>query len=485
MLIIVVSLGLLVSIDSAKEVQKLRGILFPPARSGELLIIVAQFEQRGSLGIDPTSRIVDQLNFELEKTKIKNARIEIAPMITNEKEARRIGKIHNALFILWGWYDDAGFNPIYTITKEGTQPFEKVELPEISTEIKNFNFFIREMFPKQMVYLGVFTIGQVYYWQDEYEKALNAFNVVLGNLYRNSREGSVLIQKDAIILLYFYRGNLHLKMNYPDKAIADYTRVIELDPKYAIAFGNRGLAQKTKGNVKQAIADYSMAIELDTASVPAYINRGNTYQDLDNIKQAIADYTKAIQLDSTCALAYNNRGTAYDNLDSTNQAIADYNRALELDPRYALAYNNRGYVYERKNNPELAIADYNKAIELDPTLLLAHINRGNIFEKNGNHQQAIAAYSDAIDVDSTHFPAYYNRGLAYQNNGDFDQAIIDFTKAIELNSTYAPTYYHRANAYLERNLKNRAIDDYKMYLRHLQDDADRSKIEKLIHEIQQ
>lgn len=458
-LIIVVSLSFLVIIDTTKEIQKLKGILFPPARSGELLIIVAEFEQRGSLGIDPTSRIVDRLNFELEKTNIKNARIAIVPKICDEKKARQIGKIHNAIFVLWGWYDDFGFNPIFTITKEGPQPLEKVELPEISTEIEDFNLFIREVFPKQMVYLGTFTIGQVYYWQDEYEKALNAFNIVLGNLYRDSRKGSVLIQKDAIILLYSYRGNTYLKMGHPHEAIADYTRVIELDPNYARAYGNRGLAHKTNGNLDQAMADYSKAIELNPVSVPDYINRGNLHQDLDSIKLAIADYTKAIEHDSMCILAYFNRGTAYDSNDNPELAIADYTRVLELNSSYAPAYNNRGRAYEKTDNLDQAFVDYTKAIKYDSLFVEAYNNRGNVYQKRGHFKLAITEYDKAIEVDSTYALTYNNRGLIYHKEGILDSAIIDFTKAIKYDSMFVEAYNNRSSAYWSAGSLDQAFTD--------------------------
>jgi tetratricopeptide (TPR) repeat protein len=53
-----------------------------------------------------------------------------------------------------------------------------------------------------------------------------------------------------------------------DKAIADYDEAIRLDPKYAIAFNNRGSAWLIKKEYDKAIADYDEAIRLD----PKYVN---------------------------------------------------------------------------------------------------------------------------------------------------------------------------------------------------------------------
>ena len=47
------------------------------------------------------------------------------------------------------------------------------------------------------------------------------------------------------------------------EAIEAYTKAIELDPKYAVAYYGRGLIYVVLGDYRQAIRDYDKAIELD------------------------------------------------------------------------------------------------------------------------------------------------------------------------------------------------------------------------------
>ena len=47
------------------------------------------------------------------------------------------------------------------------------------------------------------------------------------------------------------------------EAIADYDKAIELNPKDAQAYNNRGVAKKMLKQYKEAIADYDKAIELN------------------------------------------------------------------------------------------------------------------------------------------------------------------------------------------------------------------------------
>ena len=48
-----------------------------------------------------------------------------------------------------------------------------------------------------------------------------------------------------------------------DKAIADFTEAIRLNPKYAEAYYNRGFAYGKKGDHDKAITDYTAAIRIN------------------------------------------------------------------------------------------------------------------------------------------------------------------------------------------------------------------------------
>ncbi|MFC2003663.1 tetratricopeptide repeat protein [Chloroflexota bacterium] len=99
-----------------------------------------------------------------------------------------------------------------------------------------------------------------------------------------------------------------------------------------VAASNEGFLFTNIGEYHKAIAAFTRAIELDPTLAIAYSNRGWAHINLEQYDQAIADCTKAIELDPTLAMAYNNRSWAYIELGQYEQAIDDYNRAIELDP---------------------------------------------------------------------------------------------------------------------------------------------------------
>jgi tetratricopeptide (TPR) repeat protein len=218
-----------------------------------------------------------------------------------------------------------------------------------------------------------------------------------------------------------------------DRVIADFSQAIRLDPNYATAYSNRGVAYKEKGDHDRAIADYSQAIRLDPNYATAYNNRGNAYSDKGDHDRAIADYSQAIRLDPNDAMAYNNRGIAYSDKGDHDRAIADYSQAIRLDPNYAMAYNNRGIAYRAKGDHDRAIADYNQAIRLDPNDAMTYSNRGVAYRAKGDHDRAIADYSQAIRLDPNDAMAYNNRGVAYYYKKDYRQARADWEQALRLD----------------------------------------------------
>ncbi|MFH1226595.1 MAG: tetratricopeptide repeat protein [Planctomycetota bacterium] len=264
---------------------------------------------------------------------------------------------------------------------------------------------------------------------------------------------------------WFAKGNIALNKQKYDDAIASFSKTIELYPEYDWAYNNRGNVYRAKGEIEQAIKDLNKAIELNPKFAEAYINRGSAYQDKDELDRAIADYNEALRLAPKLAPAYTNRGTAYQNKGELDKAIADYNEALRLDPKYANAYTTRGNAYAKKGELDRAIADHNEALRLDPKDTTAYTNRGIAYKNKGEIDRAIKDYDKAIELNPRYANAYTNRGNAYYKKGDLDRAIADWTKAIELNPKNANAYTGRGIAYADKKDYKRAIVDFEMVLK--------------------
>ncbi|MBM2833395.1 MAG: Tetratricopeptide 2 repeat protein [Candidatus Brocadiaceae bacterium] len=100
---------------------------------------------------------------------------------------------------------------------------------------------------------------------------------------------------------YFKRGNDKYDSQDYTGAVKDYSKAIELNPKYASTYNNRGSAKAKLQDYTGAIQDYSKAIELNPKYASAYNNRGNAKESLKDKQGALADYSKAGELGYTKA----------------------------------------------------------------------------------------------------------------------------------------------------------------------------------------
>jgi len=165
---------------------------------------------------------------------------------------------------------------------------------------------------------------------------------------------------------FFSSGIAYIKKGDYDRAIADLTQAIRLDPNYADAYISRGSVYNEKGDYDRAIADLTQAIRLDPNYAIAYVVRASAYYSKGDYDRAIADFTQAIRLDPNSEITYCNRGIVYKEKGDYDRAIADFTQAIRLDPIYANAYYNRSIAYMEKGNYAQARADVDMALRLEP-----------------------------------------------------------------------------------------------------------------------
>ena len=83
---------------------------------------------------------------------------------------------------------------------------------------------------------------------------------------------------------------------------------------------------------EKAIEDYTKAIEINPKHAEAYFIRGNIFKKRDMYDKAIEDYTKAILSNPNYAEAYGARGRIYNERELFDTAIEDFTKAIQLNP---------------------------------------------------------------------------------------------------------------------------------------------------------
>lgn len=151
--------------------------------------------------------------------------------------------------------------------------------------------------------------------------------------------------------------------NQYEEAIANYDKVIELNPQDSEAYERRAMAKIQLKRDQEAIDDYNKMIELDPCAY-SYDKLGKALLRLGRPQQAFTFFDKMIELFPDVPFGHTRRGKANYELGQFQNAIADLDTALQIDPGDISTYQLRGNAKEQIKDFEGAKADFQKALTL-------------------------------------------------------------------------------------------------------------------------
>ncbi len=161
-----------------------------------------------------------------------------------------------------------------------------------------------------------FDRGSVFLEKKEYQSALDEFNKAislltqfslfylvrsivhfkLGDLdaaYKDQDSALRLSQKDSLIMTDL---NMTVYEGYLDWAEDYYARVLLKQPRLAYAYQGRADAYRVNAEYYKAIANYTRAMEISPREPRLYLGRGKCYQAINDPNRAAADFHKSLTM---------------------------------------------------------------------------------------------------------------------------------------------------------------------------------------------
>ena len=234
-----------------------------------------------------------------------------------------------------------------------------------------------------------------------YDKMIEAYNarMVLDRKLRITNEEAALTEDQ--IAVHF-------------ASIDNFSAKIARNPNDVDAYFGRALDFTLVQDFSEALKDYTKVIEQDPDFAMAYFNRAVVrYKQLDyNLSQA--------------ASSQDDFSTMSMNLNMGKSSTTTRTPSTNDPSSISLKDNKRAYEHE------LITRDYDMVIKLNPGFVYAYFNRGNLRCAQRDFRAAIQDYSEAIQRDPEFAEAYFNRGLARLSQGDANRGIADLSKAGEL-----------------------------------------------------
>jgi tetratricopeptide (TPR) repeat protein len=209
------------------------------------------------------------------------------------------------------------------------------------------------------------------------------------------------------------------KRNYAE-AVAMFDRALVLDEASADIHYDRGTCYLKIGNFVPGILDFSRALEINPRFSDQFYNKVYQVSYVVDLNRVITELNKIVadHPDVSCVVFL--RGffyvaktefKKYDKAD-LDDGIRDFDRTLELNPKHISAYIYRGFLHYKgavmqppppadftAKEFDAALADYKKALELDPQSGIAHFLMAQVYSARdgGDIEKAVRELTIAIE----------------------------------------------------------------------------------------
>lgn len=291
---------------------------------------------------------------------------------------------------------------------------------------------------------------------------------------------------------FFLMGNQALKDNNTKEAIRLYSESLTLDPDYADAFNNRGIAHMKRGDAASALLDFNQAILIDPTNIGYVWSRAEAYAGANRYDKAIGDitvvrrnfpdsanvyfsegiihfqfqqyalaeasFTEALMRDDTNGEAYINRGTVRFYVNKPAAARADLEQGLKLNPEEGNAWNTLALVESSQGDHSKALTLINRALEIAPNEAYFINNRGYIYLLLDSLDKGVADIDASLLRDPQNTWAYRNKGIYFYKTENYQEALRLLQQSEALDGQLAEVHLWLGKVYLKLGDKGKACE---------------------------
>lgn len=246
-------------------------------------------------------------------------------------------------------------------------------------------------------------------------------------------EAVTIDPKNAVA--YAKIGEIHDSNGRNANAIANYEKVLSIDPAFTAVLLPIGLAHAEAKNYVEAEAYLEKAEAAGIANREARMARAEIMIKQGRWDDALKLIDRVIAAEPTNAFAIYLRATALDGLGRTDDAIAGYQNALSVDPELAPAWFELGITSYNRGDYQTAARAYGNVVRIEPTNYEAQANLASSYRQLERYPEANAAYK-AAEPGNTKNPDHYSEwGFCLGKTSEWDKAIARLLTARELSST--------------------------------------------------
>ena len=196
-----------------------------------------------------------------------------------------------------------------------------------------------------------------------------------------------------------------------DRAIAEYERIVALDPKSVDDRMVLGQLYTVKHQQPKAEEQFKIAQALEPDSEEVVLNLARLYAESGDVEHAVRSIEAVPESDRTPKMEFA-LGAAYDQLKRNKDAIAAYGRAADMEPGDPRTLGALAQALMNDNQLDAALKVYQNLSDADPdddATTLVRISE--IQRRQGKYEDALATIRKAVKKDPNSLEAGFNEGM--------------------------------------------------------------------------
>jgi type IV pilus assembly protein PilF len=203
--------------------------------------------------------------------------------------------------------------------------------------------------------------------------------------------------------------------------------------KMAEGYYERGLNHLQSKDYERALVEFQRSINADPKNKKSYYATGIVYDMMGKYSDAEKYYKEAIDIDADYSDAHNSLGTVYMKQKKWTEALKSFQRALsnKLYETPNIIYVNTGDVYMEMGDYPKAIEAYREAKRfVNQDYIISKL--GMAYLKAGKVKEAIIEFQEGVALNPKNPDMRLDLALAYLKDGNKRSALAEFRKVVEL-----------------------------------------------------
>lgn len=240
------------------------------------------------------------------------------------------------------------------------------------------------------------------------------------------------LPKSKKVYLYNQRALIYIYMKEYDMAKADCEEASLISFDNPSTINLTALISLHKGDYEKALEGFSRAIELEERFYMAYVNRAKAYIALRNYEAAFDELAAVLKMDRYNVDALYERAELYVTLDRYSEAYDDYREYITFDPDNIYVLHMLAFISRLDLNYKLALGYIEDILEIKPDFIEVYLERAAVYSSTGEYEKALEDYKLLIDYYSDKAEVYQDRAFFYMAWREYEKGKVDIERALEL-----------------------------------------------------